>query len=88
MVGRWGGEECVVIVVNVQEEQLYSVANRLRILVEQSSVTIGSETIRTTVSIGAAIALPGDDVDTLIKRADNLTYESKNSGRNCITVGV
>jgi diguanylate cyclase (GGDEF)-like protein len=88
MVGRWDGEEFVVIVVNVQEEQLYAVANRLRMLVEQSSVIIGSETIRTTVSIEAAIALPGDDVDTLIKRADNLMYESKNSGRNCITVGA
>ena len=88
MVGRWGGEEFVVIVVNVQEEQLYAVANRLRMLVEQSSITIDSETIRSTVSIGAAIALPDDDVESLIRRADNLMYRSKNSGRNCITISA
>lgn len=88
MVGRWGGEEFVVIVVNVGEEQLYAVANRLRMLVEQSSVTIDEETIRATVSIGAAIALPSDNVETLIRRADNLMYVSKNSGRNCITSNV
>jgi diguanylate cyclase (GGDEF)-like protein len=88
MVGRWGGEEFVVIVVNVQEDQLYAVANRLRMLVEQSSVTFGSETIGVTVSIGAAMALPDDDVERIIKRADNLMYKSKNSGRNCVTVNV
>jgi diguanylate cyclase (GGDEF)-like protein/PAS domain S-box-containing protein len=88
MVGRWGGEEFVVIVVNVQQEQLYAVANRLRMLVEQSSVMIGPETVRATVSIGAAIAMPADDVTTLIKRADQLMYKSKDSGRNCITIGV
>jgi diguanylate cyclase (GGDEF)-like protein/PAS domain S-box-containing protein len=88
MVGRWGGEEFVIIVVNVQEEQLHAVANRLRMLVEQSSITIDEETIRATVSIGAAVALPSDDVETLVRRADNLMYVSKNSGRNCITVNV
>lgn len=88
MVGRWGGEEFIVIVVNVGGEQLNAVANRLRMLVEQSSITLCGDTIRATVSIGATLALSADDVDTLIKRADDLMYKSKKAGRNCITMST
>ncbi len=86
VMGRWGGEEFVVIVVNVQEEQLYAVANRLRLLVEQSGIMIGQESANVTVSIGATIGQSGDDVHSILKRADHLMYKSKNSGRNCITL--
>jgi len=86
VMGRWGGEEFVVIVVNVDEEQLYAVADRLRFLVDQSSISIGSETVNVTVSIGATLGKPDDDINTILSRADRLMYESKRAGRNCISI--
>ncbi len=86
-LGRWGGEEFLVLVVNVDENQIYNVANKIRLLVEKSSFPIGRQRIQATVSIGATLAKPSDTVDTLVKRADQLMYLSKNSGRNTISVG-
>lgn len=86
IIGRWGGEEFVVIVVNVEEEQLHSVGDRLRLLVEQSGIGIDSDTVNVTVSIGATICRPGDTAETVLKRADTLMYRSKQSGRNCISM--
>ena len=86
IIGRWGGEEFVAVVVNVQEEELYTVANRLRLLVEQSSIMIGSEPVHVTVSIGATLGQHGDDTHTILKRADHLMYKSKRAGRNCISM--
>jgi diguanylate cyclase (GGDEF)-like protein/PAS domain S-box-containing protein len=84
-VGRWGGEEFVAVLVNVDEEQLYLVAERLRLLVEQSSLSIDSQMVRATVSIGAALAQKGESIESLIKRADQLMYSSKFNGRNCVS---
>ncbi len=86
LMGRWGGEEFVVIVVNVDEENLYTVADRLRLLVEQSYISIGSENVNVTISIGATLGQSGDDVNTILNRADQLMYKSKSAGRNCITI--
>jgi diguanylate cyclase (GGDEF)-like protein/PAS domain S-box-containing protein len=88
VLGRWGGEEFIAILVNVNEEQLHSVSERLRLLVEQSSISIGSDMVRVTISIGATIAQKNDTINSVIKRADKLMYKSKNSGRNCISVGT
>jgi diguanylate cyclase (GGDEF)-like protein/PAS domain S-box-containing protein len=85
-LGRWGGEEFISILVNVNKEQLYNIANRLRLLVEQSNISIGSETIHVTVSIGATLMHLDDTVDSLVKRVDRLMYNSKIRGKNCISM--
>jgi len=86
IVARWGGEEFVAIMLAVTKDQLYALANKIRILVEKSSFTARQNRIKVTVSIGAALAQPGDTVSTLIARADHLMYQSKISGRNVVTV--
>ncbi len=86
VIGRWGGEEFVVVVVNVDGDKLYSVAERLRRLVEQSCISTDSETVNVTVSIGATLGQPGDDAHAILKRADELMYRSKHNGRNCISM--
>ena len=62
-------------------------AEKLRAMSEQSSLTIDSQTVRMTVSIGATVAMPDDTVESLVKRADELMYKSKQAGRNRVTVG-
>jgi diguanylate cyclase (GGDEF)-like protein len=88
IIGRWGGEEFVAVIVNVNEEQLYAVSNRLRMLVEQSSISVNSDIVRVTVSIGGTLAQKDDNLNRMIKRADRLMYKSKVSGRNCISVDM
>ena len=88
ILGRYGGEEFIAIIANVNAEQLYSFADRLRILVEQSSLNMESHTVRVTISIGATLAQPDDSVDTIVKRADQLMYHSKTIGRNCVTINL
>lgn len=85
IIGRWGGEEFLVILVNISKEQLQTIAEKLRVLVEHSSLNIGEANIAVTVSIGATIARKGDTVESIVKRADLLMYTSKGNGRNTIT---
>lgn len=84
--GRWGGEEFVAIIRNVDITILKSVANRFRMLAEQSFLDHDGETISVTISVGATSGKVKDTVETLITRADKLLYKSKKSGKNCVHI--
>ncbi|OHC00319.1 MAG: diguanylate cyclase [Planctomycetes bacterium RIFCSPLOWO2_12_FULL_39_13] len=86
IVGRWGGEEFIAIIPNINEEQLYFTANKLRVLVEQSGFSLDSGVVQVTVSIGATLAQPKDTAETLLERADKLLYYSKANGRNRVSI--
>lgn len=86
-VGRWGGEEFLGIFPRVTPESLLELAQRLRNLVAVTEPVFQGEPIRVTVSIGASMARPSDDMKSLVKRADRLMYESKSLGRNRVTAG-
>lgn len=88
IVGRWNSDEFLVVVLNVDENKLDYVGNKLRLLVEKSSVSVGSQFIRTTVSVGATLALRVDSIDALISRARSLMDHSKWLGRNKVSVKI
>lgn len=83
--GRWGGEEFVGVIRNIDPETLAMVGNRYLKLIEKSHVVIEGKQIGITVSIGATAVRPKDTIDTLIKRADRFMYQSKQNGRNRLT---
>ena len=56
-------------------------------MVEHTQIDLGISRQQVTISIGAAVAEPGDDIHALVKRADQLMYQSKAGGRNRITIG-
>jgi diguanylate cyclase (GGDEF)-like protein/PAS domain S-box-containing protein len=85
VVSRWGGEEYVAVIANVEGEELLATANRCRALVEGSRIP-AVPSLRVTISLGATLASKDDTVETIIKRADRLMYRSKKAGRNCVTV--
>ena len=87
IVGRWGGDEFVVLIVNVDEEQLHTVSEKLRRLIENSGFTEGGKTIRVTVSVGGVLAAAGENPEAVIRRADQLMLASKTAGRNRVTIG-
>lgn len=84
-VGRWGGEEFLVIVMDVHSPALMAFGERCRMLIAESGIRAQSETIRITISVGATLIDQGDSVQTAVKRADDLMYSSKMAGRNRTT---
>ena len=88
LFGRWGGEEFMGIIRNVDLPALTKIGNRCRVLIEKSTTIADNQYIRATVSIGATVVREEDTVDTLVKRADRLLYKSKRKGRNCLSIDV
>jgi diguanylate cyclase (GGDEF)-like protein len=82
LFGRWGGEEFIGVIRNVNRVGLSDIANRVRLLVEKSYLEIGQKTICTTLSMGATIAKAQDTLISLVTRADKLMYQSKKDGKN------
>lgn len=86
-VGRWGGEEFIVIAPHLSPKELLQMADRIRSLVERSSLTLDGKAVGVTVSVGGTLARPEDSTDTLMHRADRLMYQGKTAGRNRVVMG-
>ena len=86
-IGRWGGDEFIGIMRNVGRRQIEYIGNRLRMLVEASYIQIANNKLYVSISIGATLVRDTDSLESLIKRADTLLYESKWAGRNRLTMG-
>jgi diguanylate cyclase (GGDEF)-like protein/PAS domain S-box-containing protein len=89
LVGRWGGEEFLLILSNMQPSQveLGKIAERCRGKIAASEVPLAHDAIQVSTSLGATLLLSTDSSDTALKRADELLYRSKNSGRNQCSIG-
>ncbi|SFM86083.1 GGDEF domain-containing protein [Thermodesulforhabdus norvegica] len=77
-VGRYGGEEFLIILPHTPISRALSCMERCRSDIEGSLF----EGLRITVSFGIAALRPEDDLDSLLSRADKALYEAKNRGRN------
>jgi diguanylate cyclase (GGDEF)-like protein/PAS domain S-box-containing protein len=87
-VGRWGGEEFLVILAEVPDpEALWKIAEKARTLVEYSRLDVNGQGLTVTVSIGGSLLLPADTPEQFVQRADELMYRSKQAGRNRVTIG-
>ena len=86
VMGRWGGDEFVSVIVYATEEHLKAIADRFRRIIEEIAITADDGNVRVTLSIGATLARKEDNVESLYKRADRLMYLSKNSGRNRVSI--
>ena len=87
VLGRWGGEEFLIIVAGITPAKLRAFAERRRMLVAESAIPLPTGQLRVTVSLGATLMQRGDSDQSAIKRADQLMYQSKMDGRNRVTLG-
>ncbi len=86
IVGRWGGEEFIIFLPEINPEYLLAVANKIRILIQASTVLWKQKTIRVTTSIGGSMIQNGDSMAAILQRVDEMLYQSKNNGRNRVTL--
>lgn len=82
IVARFGGEEFICLIKDLTTRQSKSLAERIRKNVERVKHT--SKELDLTVSIGLCCWQKGEDIDTVIKRADDALYKAKDTGRNVV----
>jgi len=88
MFGRWGGEEFLGIYAVKNEYEVPIIAEKLRVLVAHTEIPHGEAApLSVTVSIGVTMVQMDDTEESIVARADKLMYESKQKGKNCVTVG-
>lgn len=80
-LGRWGGEEFLVICSHADLNSAYILAERIRAAVAGHSFSVVGQK---TCSFGVASYRPGDTAETIVNRADMALYEAKQNGRNRI----
>ncbi len=89
-IGRWGGEEFLVVANAKSPEQMAKLAERLRTEIAEKVADIASGAVQVpqvTVSIGVAAFDPGDaSINAVIKRADLALYAAKGKGRDQVIV--
>jgi diguanylate cyclase (GGDEF)-like protein len=85
VVGRYGGEEFLVVMPGTPKDTALHVAERIRALVESTAFEHGDGQPVGRVTISGGVATwpgDGDDVDSLLRNADAALYEAKRAGRN------
>jgi diguanylate cyclase (GGDEF)-like protein/PAS domain S-box-containing protein len=85
VVGRWGGDEFIAVVANIDQKELTEVGERMRHMTEHSMLSDPVQ-IRVTISIGGVLAVREDTMESLVHRADEKLYQAKNSGKNRLCI--
>lgn len=86
LVSRWGGEEFIVAYINCSFEDSFIGAEKLKNLIETDFILKDLTKSSVTASFGLTTLKKEDSINDLIDRADFAMYESKNSGKNRITI--
>jgi diguanylate cyclase (GGDEF)-like protein len=89
MVGRYGGEEFVLVLPNTPLDHAHVVAERVRSAIAHERFVVEGTFLHCTISGGVATSDPHDRTyTTLMQRADSALYVAKHQGRNCICAAV
>ena len=83
---RWGGEEFIVLLKDTDPTVAQHLAEKIRLLAEQSRYPVGDVVLEVNTSIGLTELAPGDTLHSLLNRADRALYRAKQSGRNRVCV--
>jgi diguanylate cyclase (GGDEF)-like protein len=81
-VGRYGGEEFLIILPETNASQALIAAERLRSRISQADIEAQEAHIQVTVSMGVASLDTADSLECLVEQADKAMYSAKQAGRN------
>ena len=91
-IGRYGGEEFLIIMPSCNPSDLKAGAERLRHAVGDQPVETSAGAIMSTISIGVASAPVAEEgtseLEALLKVSDEALYRAKNSGRNRVEIAL
>ena len=82
-IGRWGGEEFLIICPETNIEGAEALANNLRREIEEHKFPI---IVWKTASFGVAAYMPEEEINSVMKRADDALYKAKEFGRNRVEI--
>lgn len=83
---RYGGEEFVLILSGAPQKNALEIAERVRTTIQNAEFNFEGKKIPVTISLGVATRKDENDWDALFNRADAALYQSKQSGRNRVTL--
>jgi diguanylate cyclase (GGDEF)-like protein len=87
VVGRYGGEEFLIVLPGCDSDQVQEAAERIRAVVASTPILAAGSEISITVSIGGAVAPPcGISAKEILTTADAALYRAKAAGRNCVAL--
>ena len=86
LVARLGGEEFCILLEDIQQPALGELFEQVRAVIEQREFASLQDRKNVTSSFGVVMSNENEDLDSLVKRADELLYEAKQSGRNKVTI--
>jgi diguanylate cyclase (GGDEF)-like protein len=81
---RYGGEEFLFVMQHTNIAAGMDVAERVRLRINGDAIQAEESELTVSLSLGIAQARDGDDVDSLISRADRALYSAKQAGRDCV----
>lgn len=81
-VGRYGGEEFLIVAPNCGLAETWELAERVRACVSNCSVVAGGSNVSVSLSLGIAVGNSATDSEKLLHAADTALYQAKNAGRN------
>ena len=82
IASRWGGEEFLIVIPNATVDEGEQIAEKIHNLLKISAVSLLSDSINITLSIGITSANAERSIDLDIKCADELLYKAKEQGKN------
>lgn len=83
IVARFGGEEFVAVLPNIELSDAKNIANRVALSISRQSVILDDNAeLKVTSSVGVTQRRQGETLDETLKRADDLLYFAKNNGRD------
>ncbi len=88
LIGRYGGEEFVVVLPGTTVTTAYLIAERTRHAFAEARAIIDGRHIAATVSAGVAASVAAQSFDDLVEFADTALYRAKNNGRNNVQIAV
>jgi diguanylate cyclase (GGDEF)-like protein len=77
LVGRWGGDEFVLVCPDVEPEFVEVIAEKLRAAIGDTPLPLGDDAIPLGLSLGCALLTPDSTPESLLARADAAMYEDK-----------
>lgn len=86
LLGRYGGEEFLALLDGASAQQAMQVATRLCRRVHRLEIPVSEDAQLLSISIGIAMRQDGDDVESLVERADQAMYDAKLNGRNRVSL--